>query len=260
MTPLRWAWAVFLSRWQHRLRYVWLAPTVYRNWWAMPLAKLGVPVELRLRNGLRYRIRPGTADLGVVNEASLLNPYLAPGYVTVGTDAVVVDVGANIGDFTMQAARLCPQGRVVAVEPLSAHVRQIRLHADLNGFGHVTSVRAALGATDGVADIEVTGLTSRPAAGGVAAERVPQQTLASLLREAGLTHVDLLKLDCEGAEWDILPAARDLLPHIAQICMEYHCEREWTPERLAAWLRERGYRVWHTSGSWNGLLWAVRAD
>lgn len=260
MTPLRWAWTVFLSRWQHRLRYVWLAPASYVNWWAMPLAKLGVPVELRLRNGLRYRIRPGTADLGVVNEASLLNPYLAPGYVTVDDDAIVVDVGANIGDFTMQAARLCPRGRVLAVEPLSSHVRQIGVHADLNGFGHVTSVQAALGATDGVADIASTGLTSRSASEGVAAERVPQRTLASVLRDAGVTQVDLLKLDCEGAEWYILPGAGDLLPRIRQICMEYHCERDWTPERLAAWLREHGYRVWHTSGSWNGLLWAVRAD
>lgn len=260
MTRLRWAWAVFVSRWRHRLRYLSLAPAVYRNWWAMPLAKLGVPVELRLRNGLRYRIRPGTADLGVVNEASLLNPYLAAGHVTLTADAIVVDVGANIGDFTMQAARLCPRGRIVAVDPISAHVDQLRLHADLNGFNHVTSVRAALGATDGVADIEATGLTSRAAVQGAATERVPRRTLASLLRETGLTQVDLLKLDCEGAEWDILPAAGDLLPSIRQICMEYHSERDWTAERLAAWLRERGYRVWHTSGPWNGLLWAVRTD
>jgi hypothetical protein len=78
------------------------------------------------------------------------------------------------------------------------------------------------------------------------------------MREQGLERIDLLKMDCEGAEWDILPEAEPVLPRIRQICMEFHCERGWTSERLAAWLRERGYRVWHTAGQWNGMLWAVR--
>ena len=89
-------------------------------------------------------------------------------------------------------------------------------------------------------------------------EQVRLITLARLTDEQSLPHVDLLKLDCEGAEWDILPAAEGALSSVRQICMEYHCERGWTPDRLAAWLRDRGYCVWHTPGQWNGLLWAVR--
>ena len=40
-----------------------------------------------------------------------------------------------------------------------------------------------------------------------AAEPARILTLAGLMAEEGLSHIDLLKLDCEGAEWDILPAA-----------------------------------------------------
>src|SRR5690349_6969834 len=128
-----WKLSVLVSRWRNRLRYLLAAPVAYRNWWALVLPKLGVSVVLELRNGLRYLVRSGKTDLAVVNEAAILNPYLGPGYVTLMQDAIVVDVGANIGDFTMQSARLCPRGRVIAVEPVTEHVRMIEVQVLLNG-------------------------------------------------------------------------------------------------------------------------------
>src|SRR5208337_3994018 len=81
-----------------------------------------------------------------------------------------------------------------------------------------------------------------------------------LMKELAIERINLLKLDCEGAEWDILPAAEEVLPKIQQICMEFHSMQGWTPEKLAVWLSEPGYKVRHTSGSWNGLLWAYRSQ
>jgi hypothetical protein len=79
-----------------------------------------------------------------------------------------------------------------------------------------------------------------------------------LLQEQQIHRVDLLKLDCEGAEWDILPSANEIFPKISQICMEFHLERGWTVERLAGLLRDGGFKVIHTSAGWNGSLWATR--
>ena len=255
---LLWRCRVFVSRWRCRLRYMLAAPFVYRNWWSLPLSMLGADVVLELRSGLRFRIRPGSGDLGVVNEAFILNPYLGAGSLDVPEDAVVVDIGANIGDFSLQMAKRCPSGKVIAVEPVAEHVRILRDHVTMNECRHVICVHSAIGAVEGVTEISVAGVQSRRHADGAQVEQVRQTTLLRLLDEHALQHVDLLKLDCEGAEWDILPAAETAFPRIRQICMEYHCERGWTPERLAEWLRGHGYRVWHTSGQWNGLLWAVR--
>jgi FkbM family methyltransferase len=259
VATLVWRLRVFASRWRYRARYAIAAPFVYRNWWALLLPKLGMDIVLVLRSGLRFHIRARSGDLGVVNEAFILKPYLAAGGVDVPEDGVVVDIGANIGDFSLQAAQRCPTGRVIAVEPVAEHVRILRRHVAMNDLPHVTCVHAAVGATDGVSEIANDGVTSRQTPGGERVEAVRQMTLLALMEEHALQHVDLLKLDCEGAEWDILPAAEQVFPRIRQICMEYHCERGWTPERLAAWLRARGYSVRHTSGEWNGLLWAVRS-
>src|SRR5947209_6149941 len=99
MANLRWRLAVFASRWRNRFRYAARARSVYKNWWALPLPKLGVSVVLELRNGLRYLVRAATTDLAVVNETSLLNSYFGTGYGNLPEDADVMDVGANIGDF-----------------------------------------------------------------------------------------------------------------------------------------------------------------
>jgi len=251
-----WEVKVALSRLHHRLLYLVKAPVVYRNWWAVALPKLGIDTVLRLRDGSRYFVRAHTLDVAVVNEAAMLNPYLGSGYVQIPPDATVIDVGANIGDFSIQAARRCPGGRVIAIEPLRDLGVLIERQASLNGVTNITWVRAALAGDEGITNANRDG--SQYATPAAAAEQVPMISLARLVADLGLARIDLLKLDCEGAEWDILPAAEPVLARVRQICMEYHAERGWTPQRLAEWLRRLGFEVVHTRGSWNGLLWARR--
>ena len=89
--------------------------------------------------------------------------------------------------------------------------------------------------------VTVRGMTSRVSEGEDAAEVVEMVTLERLMEDYSIDTLDLLKLDCEGSEWDILPAAERVLPRVKQICMEFHCERGWTALKLADWLRARGF-------------------
>jgi FkbM family methyltransferase len=232
------------------------APRVYQNWWALPLPKLGVNTVLRLRDGTRYHVRGGTLDLSVVNEQAFSNPYLGSGFVRLSADSIVVDVGANIGDFAVMAARQCPAGRVIAVEPLHSAGKMIERQALLNGLHNITWVHAALSDRNGKSSANSPGSLYDTVEG--AAEEVDSYTLSQLVSNLRLDRIDLLKLDCEGAEWDILPSADDVLPRVVQIAMEFHCARGWTAEKLANWLRTRGFVVKHTEGTWTGLLWARR--
>jgi FkbM family methyltransferase len=233
---------------------------VFRNWWAWILPKLGFSVTLELKNGLRYFVRSGTTDMAVINEAAILNPYIRPGYLELPMDAVVVDVGANIGDFAVQMAVLCPRGHVYAVEPVSNNIEMIALNKMLNGLANLHILHLALGSGEGEIEINLSGGQSSAffKGGGRKTEKVRLTSLECLMREQGIERIDLLKLDCEGAEWDILPCSTNLFPKIRQICMEFHLARGWTPEKLAAWLCSAGYRVNHTGGRWNGLLWATQ--
>lgn len=238
MNRLAWTMSVWASRLRHTAIYAVALPFTYRNWWAVPLAKLGRSGVLELRNGTRYHVRPHSMDLAAVNEAAILNPYLRSQDIVLDDDATIVDVGAYIGDFTIQAARACPRGRVVAVEPVASNVQMIEKQISLNRVSNVQVIEAELGDAD---------------------RDTPRTlTLEGLMSRCGLAAVDLLKMDCEGAEWDILPAAESVLPRVRQVAMEFHCERGWTSVKLAEWLRARGFTVRHTRGAWNGLLWATR--
>ena len=159
----RFAWnvSVWLSRCRNTARYAVALPFTYRNWWAVPLPKLGKSVVLELRDGTKYLVRAGTTDLAAVNEAAILNPYLRSPQIVLSEDATVIDIGAYIGDFTMQVARRCPRGRILAVEPDSANVRMIETQMALNHVSHVQTVRAAVGGTSRPAGSTGGGADSR---------------------------------------------------------------------------------------------------
>ncbi len=215
------------------------------------------PVILELRNGLRYSVRPRSGDLGIINEAAILDPYLSPGHIRIADDATVVDIGANIGDFSLQAAQLCPRGTVYAVEPIPEHCRIIQQQIALNHIANVKVLECAVGDRVGELELVLDGGRSSSTWGEGPRVRVPLTTLEALMAEHHLDRIDLLKMDCEGAEWDIFPSSEHLLPRISQICMEYHNGKR-TVDWLQSWLTERGYIVHRSPGSWCGLLWARR--
>ena len=256
----RWELQVLVSRWRLRCRYLLAAPFVYRNWWAMLTAnRRNSPVVLELRNGLKYQIRPRTGDVGVNNESMVLNPYLRPGYVTLTATSTVVDVGANIGDFAMQTARLCPQGTIYAIEPVPEQCEMIKAQIKLNSVSNVQVIPLAVGSENGEIELFVSGSQSSMYWGTGGRTRVQVTTLDRIMEQHPIQRIDLLKMDCEGAEWDIFPLSARVLPAVSQICMEYHNGKR-TAEWLEGWLVQHGFRVHRTPGPWCGLLWAWHAQ
>jgi FkbM family methyltransferase len=152
----------------------------------------------------------------------------------------ILDVGAHIGAFTLRAKRLWPEARVVAVEPDPDSAALLRRNAgDLPG---VEIVEAALVGRDDVEQVRLRqagryNLDRNAAASSVEevnaplAEQYPAATtvvqamgILELLHRQGLPEIDLLKLDCEGAEAEILEAlaADGYLPRVGWIRGEWH--------------------------------------
>jgi FkbM family methyltransferase len=165
--------------------------------------------------------------------------------------AVFFDVGANVGFFTLIAARLVgPSGCVVAFEPLGENVAALRRNLAANGVDNVRVVpralgrgaeRLPLGGPPGEPDPALRARLSRePGAGG---EPVDVAALDAVAAELALPAPDVVKIDVEG--WEVeaiegmtatLAAARPLL------VVEVHdIPGERLPERVAAALADRGY-------------------
>jgi FkbM family methyltransferase len=157
----------------------------------------GVRVALDLADDMQRWIYLGVFEPKETRQAWRL---LGPGMT-------VVDVGANIGYFTLlAAARTGPTGRVIAVEPSPYAHQRLAETIRRNGLTQVRVEPIALGDQAGEFDLYIPPEEARNhsptlvPAPGMTTVRVPVHTLDDRLDEWGIDRVDLLKLDVQGFE------------------------------------------------------------
>jgi FkbM family methyltransferase len=146
-----------------------------------------------------HHVLGGTYEPGIT---AIFNRYLKP-------DMSVVDIGANIGYFTMLMASLVePSGLVVAVEPNPENIKLLEASRRVNGFDQVLVIQAAGGRQTGLLTLNVShsnGMTGELPGNlnAVFASRpVPCFALDALLPKD--RHFNLVKIDTEGAELNAL--------------------------------------------------------
>ena len=157
------------------------------------------------------------------------------------TDSVFIDVGANIGSFSLVAAKILSKGtgQVIAFEPSEYHVERLAGNIKLNGFENISLNRLGLSDTAGKHALYVprsgSGLTNTGGATIFRDEDTPSEKLVmeevELVRlddfaaEHGITHVDVMKLDIEGAELRALKGSLRLLTRLRPtVLMEFDLE------------------------------------
>ena len=168
----------------------------------------------------------------------------------VGPGDLVVDVGANIGFYTLRLAQLVgPRGTVVSFEPMPHALSRLKAHLGVNGMNHVTVVEAAASDGEGVAELflgppEHTSIASINPRDGAASVRVRCQTLDSGI--GSVNRVALLKIDAEGVEGRVLAGANRLLSECSPAIVAEVNDWTWSAALLAD-----GYRMFHID--WDGI-------
>ena len=101
------------------------------------LGLVGGTYVLRTRDGSAFEVRGGTSDRFSVFEIAIRRDYFS--LVNIKPGDVIVDVGANIGIFTVIASKLVgSHGRVVAIEPNSESAKRLERNIALNSLNNVT--------------------------------------------------------------------------------------------------------------------------
>jgi FkbM family methyltransferase len=184
-------------------------------------------------------------------ESALIRGILQPGMT-------FVDAGSNWGFFTLVAAHLVgPQGRVVAIEADPRVFRKLRSNVRRNELRQVQVFDCALadredamtlaGHNEADETCGVSRLVENHASGGTQFQ-VQTRRLDSLLDEAGLEKVDVLKLDVEGAEDMVLAGMQAGLARQRYRCilLELHPvqlgERKRTIDEVMGLLSAQGYK------------------
>ena len=181
-----------------------------------PILRRDGSVSGHFGGGLRFEGNPAIDSN--VSEMMLLRyarPALAPVLdAALGPGAVFADVGANLGLYTLWAARrVSTQGRVHAFEPVPEVRERLRRNVELNSFACVEIVASAVGAEAGSVTLNRveggSGRTSRYVHGAAGSIEASVVTLDAHFR--GRPPPDLLKIDVEGMELQVLLGSQALL-------------------------------------------------
>ncbi|WP_298952428.1 FkbM family methyltransferase [uncultured Methylobacterium sp.] len=167
-----------------------------------------------------------------------------------GPDCVFLDIGANIGAYALFVAALAgPGARILAVEPQPDIFDRLTFNIAQNPFGTVKAVDCAIADKAGELTLFVDprnrGESSLKVVGTQenAAIRVPAVTLLDLVRGEGITRIDAMKLDVEGAEDLILdPFLREAAPALRPRLLVIEDGTDLWQTDLTALLTGYGYR------------------
>jgi FkbM family methyltransferase len=163
----------------------------------------------------------------------------------------VIDIGAGLGEYTLYSA--CVVGtKVFAFEPFPESFALLQENLQLNDITNVQAFEAAIGSQSGNLILDLSSgepLQFQSAAKQASANQyslsVRSISLADVFDRSGIESCNLLKLDCEGAEYDILlKAMPSVLEKIEHIVMEYHDHvADHTHVELIHFLEAQGYQV-----------------
>jgi FkbM family methyltransferase len=230
-----WAWPTAL------LLLAWVlgrGPGVLKRLWDLP-------VVLRPREGpkLRSRLRdiPGPGDVYGLAEYDFKG-------IDWGEVHYVIDAGANVGAFTLWVTVRAPC-QVVSLEPnpeTFALLRENIEHAGISSRVKVENV--ALAGAPGMRTLHLhqysTGASLADQSGSHNAVQVETSTLGEVIMKSGFPHVDLLKIDIEGAEYEVF-SQPDLkaLDRVRFMILECHLGMEGDYWNVISLMQRRGFEV-----------------
>ncbi len=206
----------------------------------------------------------GDADQSVFAEIFSLREY-APVEPTIkNSKRGILDVGAHKGYFVLYARALNASVPIYAYEPEEQNFRALKEHVAVNRVEGVTAKNAALAGAEGTVVLNVSedshnhSLVVDP--GMMKRQKVSATTLGKVLQKMG--GCDLIKMDVEGAEFQILAAAGPLAWEVPEYFLEYH---EYGPDMRAVNLKNlferQGYTVKLMPSKYDkrmGFLWAKK--
>lgn len=191
-----------------------------------------VEAELRfdyLENGKAVPFAIPKSELFRLRNVFEAEEYAIPNSYKINKDSVIVDVGGNIGSFSLYARHWNKDCKIHVFEP-NPQVFPLLEH-NTKGIGNITLNKVALGDKDGEINLYQhpgnTGCTSTTFQHEKAEKvSVEVQTSGKALEALGVKKINVLKIDTEGAEVGILKGMQHLLPNTDIIMLEYHSEKD----------------------------------
>jgi FkbM family methyltransferase len=198
-----------------------------KNWYMFPIVYFRLTkksfVYFKTRNGINLKIRTekGSSDIHVFSEIWLDNVYLKE--FNLKKNSVIMDIGSHIGLFSILASKKFVNGKIYSFEPNSYNYKILSDNIQSNNLKNISTFNSAVSnnsnfiqlyCNDDFAAHSIHKKTSTSIT-------VKSTTIKDIFYNNHIMKCDLLKLDCEGAEYEILMnAPQEIFQKISKICLE----------------------------------------
>ena len=231
-----------------------------KNWFVFLLNGSGlkdVASIYKLRDGTVIKVPDG------ISCRVIATVYLKRDYGLVEDNSIIIDIGAHIGVFSLYCAKHSKNNKVYAFEPSELNYKYLTENIGINQLqSQIIPFKCAVAGKRAKAKLMIHNISFfhslyeiEPEARfvarseeGIGTEEVDCIALKDIIDENEIRKCDLLKLDCQGAEYDILYSLPlDYLNRIERMVIECHnlktCNPRYNDKSLMRYLSENGFEI-----------------
>jgi FkbM family methyltransferase len=240
-----------------------------RNWpvwfsYFFGMSKGEGTVVYELNSGVKLKLPAKGPDAGIVSDVWVKKVYTPAGFSIEDGDTVF-DIGAHVGVFSIFAAKAAKNVKVYSFEPFHENFKLLKENVSMNDATNIVAVNKAIADKSDRRELYISpdnqGGNSFYGGGQHTSKNlVPTISIAEFLAQNSINTIDFLKMDCEGAEYEIFfncPA--NVFKKIRKISMEYHnLDDKRNSQTLANLFEKNGYSVQIGGATRIGMLYAHR--
>ena len=224
---------------------------LFKNWYVYPLVYFKLTkkehVIFETKTGLKIKIRVNSTDLMALTHVWMIQEYSNNDFDIHDND-VVIDVGAHIGLFALYVSQFCKNGKILCYEPIKENYDMLISNLKLNNKKNVFAFNKAVSKSNSTVRIYLNSDESGHSMfqANESYVDIDSTSLENIIIDNNLTSVDFLKLDCEGAEYEIiesLPTPK--FREVKKMIIEYHLadSKPYLLKNLIDTLESNSFRI-----------------
>ncbi len=179
----------------------------------------------------------------------------------INKDWICLDIGANIGYYTLLLSKLARNGKIYSFEPNSTNFQLLNLNVYINDFQNVITNQIALSNENNYQNFKITkdsafaSFKNTERSEVINTVKVKTKKFDDYVREKGIEKIDFIKIDVEGAEKLVLDGAQNVLDSLRpKIILAELCEDNLRPfnankESIINFLKNLNYSPFNLSNN-----------
>ena len=224
---------------------------IFKNWHIYPKVYWQLANDefavFETKTGLKLKVRVKSTDLMALTNVWMINEYDVESF-KINQGDNVIDIGAHIGLFSLLVSQFCNAAKIFSFEPIRENFDLLVSNLELNHTENIFPFNVGVSKNSDKLNLFLNNDQSAHSIFPKGSESITVEStsLQKIFDENKISTCKLLKLDCEGAEYDIIDSLPvEYLDKIQNMVIEYHLA-DTKPElikNLITKIKNAGFKV-----------------